>query len=446
MKRFIWIFLCLDLAGTLQAQTPYPSAPPASANITRIEYYIDTDPGLGNGTPLTITPQTNINNLVTAIDLSALSKGFHQIIFRAQDANGLWSFWLNNFFSNVVVPVYPSAPAVSANIIRIEYFLDANPVPGTGIDVPVAPGTDVTATNVVVDISALSKSAHTLYIAAKDANGTWSLTNLVVFSNASISAYPSAPAAATNLQQLEYFIDNDPGPGNGTAVPITPSTDIANFSVNVDLTGLSDGTHYFFIRSRNNPWSLTNVVSFQKGAGLPVRWLYVRGEWKDQKALLQWATSFEQHTSHFDIEQSVDGQQYRKIGTVAAAGNSNVIRIYQFTDDKAGTGWNYYRIRQVDLDGKSDYSRVITLLNKTNLKTPLLYPNPASQQVYIELPASGNWESVSIYNSNGQLEKSQALQSGQTLITLDVQALSTGLHTIELKSSGQKKPLRFLKN
>lgn len=446
MKRIIAILILLGGVHSANAQTAYPSAPPAAANITRVEYFIDTDPGLGNATPLTITPQTNINGLSASIDLTGPGYGYHRLFVRVKDADGRWAFWENRFFSYLVVPVYPSAPTAAVDINKIEYFVDANPVPGTGIDVPVTAGTTIANQSFVVDISSLSKAAHVIYVNTRDANGRWSLTNIGLFSNASIANYPSAPAAASVLQQMEYFIDDDPGLGNGTPVTFTSSTNVAGLSVSVNLTGLSDGTHYFFIRSRNNPWSLTNVVSFQKGASLPLKWLFVQGECKNEQALLQWATSFEEQTSHYEIEQSSDGSVYKKIGTVKAAGNSTVRKDYQFTDIIPVKGWNYYRIRQVDLDGKSTYSKVITLLNRKELTNPLLYPNPAHNQVYIELPASKQYEKVQVYNSNGQLQFAGSVNKGQTYLLLDVNAYSSGSYMIQLKGSKETSTLRFVKS
>lgn len=446
MKQIIAIMLLLAACNRIVAQTPYPSAPPVAPNITRIEYFIDTDPGVGNATALSITPQTNINSLSSVIDLTSNGFGYHRLFVRVRDANGRWAFWQNGFFSYVVIPVYPNAPAAAVNLNKLEYFVDATPVPGTGIDIPIAPGLTVANQSVVVDISGLSKSAHLIYLAARDVNGRWSLTNVFLFSNANIADYPTAPAAASALQQMEYFIDDDPGLGNGTPVSFTSSTNVSGLSVNVNLTGLSDGTHYFFIRSRNNPWSLTNVVTFQKGASLPVKWLFVQGEWKNEQAVLQWATSYEEQTSHYEIEQSSDGAVFKKIGTVKAAGNSTVRKDYQFTDINPVKGWNYYRIRQVDLDGKSTYSKVITLLNRKNLVNPLLYPNPARNQVYIELPTGNGYESVQVYNGNGQLQFAGAVKNGQTYLLLDISNYASGSYLIQLKGLRETSTLHFVKS
>ena len=446
MKRIIAMILLLGGFCNLYAQSPYPSAPPAAPNITRIEYFIDTDPGVGNATAFSITPQTNINSLSTSIDLTGPGYGYHRLFVRAKDADGRWAFWNNSFFSYIVVPVYPNAPAAAVNINKVEYFIDANPIPGTGVDVPITPGTTIANQSIVADISGLTKAAHTFYVMVRDENGRWSLTNFSLFSNASISNYPTAPAAATALQQMEYFIDDDPGLGNGTPVSFASSTDVSGLSVNVDLTGLADGTHNFFIRSRNNPWSHTNIVSFLKGAGLPVKWLFVQGEWKNDQALLQWATSFEEQTSHYEIEQSADGSIFKKIGTLKAAGNSTVRKDYKFTDISPVKGWNYYRIRQIDLDGKSSYSKVITLLNRKELSQPLLYPNPAHNQVYIELPTSKGYEKIQVFNSNGQLQYAGKISNGQTYMLLDISQYASGSYLVQLKGAKETHALRFVKS
>lgn len=445
MKRYLVFMLCLLGIETLVAQTPYPTTPPAAVNIVRLEYFIDTDPGQGNGTAITITSQTNINNLSATVDLTALTKGFHRLHIRARDANGLWSFYQNSFFSNVVVPVYPSVPAAPVHINKLEYFLDIKPVPGTGVDVPITSGTSIANQNIVVDISALSKGVHILYVGVRDASGNWSLTNFSIFSNSTIEAYPAAPPAVTNLQQLEYFIDTDPGFGNGIPVSFGATTNLADLSINVDLTSLADGEHVLFIRSRSNPWSQTNVVPFLKGSGLPVKWLYVKGEMKNDQALLQWATGYEENTERFDIEQSSNGRDFKLIGTVAAAGKSTVTRYYSFADRNSSSGWNYYRIKQIDIDGKSSYSRVITLLRKETTDKMLLYPNPAIDQVYIEWPSSEQWTSLELFTVSGHLLKTISLTPATPYKMLDVQDLQNGLYMIRFKNQQSARTIRFSK-
>lgn len=272
MKRIIILFLLLCGYLSSLAQQPYPTAPPAPAAITRVEYFIrpfgGTVPGFGNGTSLGITPQQNINSYSENINLGALPQGFYRIFVRSLDADGKWSL-LNagSPFSYIVTPVYTTAPPAASNIVRIEYVFDANLPFGSGTPITITPNINIANLNAVIDISNLTPGPHTLYIRSLDAGGKWSITNVRSFSNGSAPNYPSAPSAPQQIVQAEYFIDTDPGLGNGTAISITPGLDVSNIPLNINTTALSVGPHNFYVRSRSadGKWSLTNLRTFQVG-------------------------------------------------------------------------------------------------------------------------------------------------------------------------------------
>jgi len=71
-----------------------------------------------------------------------------------------------------------------------------------------------------------------------------------------------------------------------------------------------------------------------------------------QSARLTWATATEVGSDYFDIERSRDGFAFAPIGRVAAAGNSQRVEAYQFDDEQGLAGRNFYRLRQVDVNGQ----------------------------------------------------------------------------------------------
>ena len=95
------------------------------------------------------------------------------------------------------------------------------------------------------------------------------------------------------------------------------------------------------------------------GIGIvPLNLLSFTGEQKNKTNILHWITSHEQSTSRFDIERSADGIHFFKIGTVAAAGYSNIERHYDFPDAQPMQGNNFYRLQMFDDDGSSVYSKL----------------------------------------------------------------------------------------
>jgi 1,4-alpha-glucan branching enzyme len=115
---------------------------------------------------------------------------------------------------------------------------------------------------------------------------------------------------------------------------------------------------------------------------LPVELMTFEGKLQNNDALLTWTTASEKNNSRFEIERSVDGNDFVKVGVVKGKGNATTLSKYDFTDKNLSKGTLYYRLRQVDLDGKSELSNVISLSVNKNTKIKI-YPNPTSEKLSI---------------------------------------------------------------
>lgn len=111
----------------------------------------------------------------------------------------------------------------------------------------------------------------------------------------------------------------------------------------------------------------------EPGVVVPVTLLSFKGYLNNNKILLDWRTSSEQNSKHFELEKSSDGVNFRSIGIVAAAGNSSSDRSYNFTDRQVNE-LNYYRLKMVDIDGRFIYSKTI-LIKKPNANQDVLVVN-----------------------------------------------------------------------
>ncbi len=231
----------------------------SAQNITRIEYFYDTDPGFGSGTSVAITPAATISALTFPASISALNNGFHTLYVRSRDANNKWSLTGNQSFVKYAAPTgLPSA----TNIVKMEYFVDTDPGFGAATNVPVTAALDISNMNFTVPLASFSNGFHTLYVRTKDSDGKWSLTQ-----NHSFVKYsaPTGIASSGNVVKMEYFIDTDPGFGSAVNVPVTPSTDIST-AFNVPLASVSNGFHTLYVRTKDSDgrWSLTQNHSFVK--------------------------------------------------------------------------------------------------------------------------------------------------------------------------------------
>ncbi len=102
---------------------------------------------------------------------------------------------------------------------------------------------------------------------------------------------------------------------------------------------------------------------------------------------IDWQTASEKNNDYFDIERSLDGKNFQKVGTQKAQGDNKSTMNYTFIDEKAVTGTQYYRLKMVDLDKTARYSNTVAAtLTGANAKHPLsISPNPATENVHFQI-------------------------------------------------------------
>ena len=265
MRKYLLLLILFVCSSGLQAQDPaYPAAPSAPQNIVAAECFIDNDPGIGNGTPLSVTPGTNVTINATNINTAGLTNGVHHIGIRTRSAEGRWSSTEIKSFVVDFDPAYLPTPASPQNITVAEYFIDTDPGIGNGQPISISAAVNITNAIAAINTTGLSNGVHRLYIRTKGNEGRWSITNMSSFIMDTDPPYPTSAAAAQNIIFAEYFVDSDPGPGNGASISFTAGVDLNNISASINTTGLSNGVHRFYLRTKSNegPWSLTNVQNF----------------------------------------------------------------------------------------------------------------------------------------------------------------------------------------
>ncbi|MGV3642348.1 MAG: hypothetical protein ACO1NZ_17630, partial [Adhaeribacter sp.] len=125
-------------------------------------------------------------------------------------------------------------------------------------------------------------------------------------------------------------------------------------------------------------------------APLPVELISFEGEATKSGVLLEWATATEKNNDRFEVERSTNGVTFTKIAEVKGNGNATAKRTYSLRDAKASRGTHYYRLKQVDFDGTSEYSKMIAVENNLSAAASglLVAPNPANGQFTIALDNS----------------------------------------------------------
>ena len=158
-------------------------------------------------------------------------------------------------------------------------------------------------------------------------------------------------------------------------------------------------------------------------------------------ARLDWATASEKNSAYFSVQRSADGRSFTDIGRVAAQGNSRRRHDYTLLDSAPLAGLNYYRLRQVDQDGKFAYSPVLSLRFEAAGGKPALlaYPNPAAPQGFrlqAINPGAGA-ATVQLFDNVGRLVLSQTTAAGvaETAI-VPAQPLASGMYFATWQTAG----------
>lgn len=166
---------------------------------------------------------------------------------------------------------------------------------------------------------------------------------------------------------------------------------------------------------------------------IKIKHIYVQSNYTFSRIIF--TTASEVNNAGFDIERSADGISFEKIGWIDGNGNTSDEKHYTFTDTKPLVGMNYYRLRQIDFDGRFEYSHIVSVTFETDEVE--IYPNPATDILFI---LGGKKDSYMIYNLLGEIIKSFPISESTSL---DIEDLNPGIYWIKSMNKGQA--MRFVK-
>lgn len=139
---------------------------------------------------------------------------------------------------------------------------------------------------------------------------------------------------------------------------------------------------------------------------------------QNSAAVINWKTSSEINANKFEIERSIDGVSFEVIGTVTVAGFINADKNYQFTDMEPVAGTNYYRLKQIDQDGKFVYSAIRMIVFEDITFNVNLKPNPSNGVFTVNLPVTRDVIQFNVFDSKGILIQKLRLNGGSQLVNL----------------------------
>lgn len=177
--------------------------------------------------------------------------------------------------------------------------------------------------------------------------------------------------------------------------------------------------------------SLTSAVN-----PLPVELVYFNVKSSIEVVDISWTTASELNNDYFEVQRSGNGYQFEVLGQVKGAGNSNEILNYNYIDQHPFNGISYYRLRQVDFDGKSSMSKIVSINRNTN--NPIInntYPNPVVDKLHIDLAGSTSTDlKVELIDATGRkiLEKHYTNNAEPQSVLIETRQVATGLYSLRV--------------
>jgi hypothetical protein len=191
--------------------------------------------------------------------------------------------------------------------------------------------------------------------------------------------------------------------------------------------------------------SSCNITSFSQimvvsEVALPVELVSFSGQRVGEFNILSWKTASEKNNIGFEVEKSIDGVSFQKIGFVKGQGTTAMPQQYEFRDE-ATFGVTYYRLKQLDASGTWTYSKMISIATTDKNDTPLtIFPNPTTDILQMTF-ASNATQSIDIelVNALGQVvqQHTQAVEIGLNRFSMPILGQISGMYTLRVMQGRQ---------
>lgn len=288
----------------------------------------------------------------------------------------------------------------------------------------------------------------------------WLITPELNLSNGSaFSFYTRTIAGSTYPDKLEvrlsvsgsstYVGNNEESTGDFSKLllSINPSLELGGYpdtgwtKYDVIVTGIGNisgrvAFRYYVIGGGSNGdnSNYIGIDEFSYETVLPVSLLNFSGVVKDKKAVLSWSTGEELNNKGFEVQVSHDNRNFSSIGFVAADNSKSTgIKNYSFTDIKMLSGYSFYRLKQIDMDGRYKYSGVVKLeLKKFDW---VIFGNPSpSPAIQLQTEVQSN-VTVRVIAANGKIIQTinkGLLPAGTINIPLNLNNAAKGIYIVRL--------------
>ena len=225
-----------------------------------------------------------------------------------------------------------------------------------------------------------------------------------------------------------------------------------NVFANSQVTGLVVGQTYKMCYSLTAACSWDSVVwpfAYTGSSSLPVEFVSFGAMTFSEKVKLYWATASEENCKEYILERTLNGLEFEEIARVRGGGNSTTLLNYKAFDDSPKAGTNYYRLKQVDTNGKFHYSKVIAARFSPDAPDLSIIPNPAADKALLTFSAAGRFDAlIKVIDVQGKIVNVKQFKSveGINEYSLNTLGLARGIYNVQLMVDDQNMVSRMIKN
>lgn len=186
----------------------------------------------------------------------------------------------------------------------------------------------------------------------------------------------------------------------------------------------------------------TNLYNFSVSTTLPLSWVSFSGKAKENSVTLNWEVANMVNNDYFEIEYAANGQSFTKAATVSS---NAVLSNYSYTLNNLANGNYQFRIKQVDIDKKYAYSKIIALAVNGSHSSMSIFRNPARNELVIMNPAMETVQQLIITDISGKRVQAKNTNAGTTAIKTTIAGLKNGYYQVTLVTQKSSITLPFIK-
>ncbi|MEL6627235.1 MAG: T9SS type A sorting domain-containing protein, partial [Bacteroidota bacterium] len=286
--------------------------------------------------------------------------------------------------------------------------------------------------------------SKTLLITPTDNSGSASYTLTYYLSQTEVNNWITATGNNHTVNDLQFV----KSPGSITNVSV--SLPYPDGSINVDSfpTVGTYGADYVVSTSFSNGFSGfgAGVPGEAPPESLPVTWGDFQGQFLEGQVELTWTAILLGNHQSFDIQRSLDGEEFISIGEMDIKTFKVGQHTFQFKDSQIqGNAETYiYRIKELDIDGKQDYSPKIEVNIPRDLSYITVGPNPFDDQLRVQVfPSTEGNGQFTLYALDGRQKRllySGVLQSG--MLKIPIEDVTPGIYFLQFEFEGQTEWIR----